>query len=126
MNQYQNFTSLSQEEEQTFVVYEQRTQETSKKALVAGVISGAAFFVLVFMTVCVAYPNAGKNLMAGEDMGMLADEKERAQTRDKMEAPTPAAPEGEAKPDEAAAPDGEAKPDDTKEGGAPPSDDESE
>jgi len=121
MDHYQNFTSLPPEEERTFLVYEQRTQEAAKKSVVTGLIVGASFFVLVFMTVCVVYPHAGENLMAGEDMGMLADDKERKETRQTMET----APAPEAKPEGAAAPTAD-EPAPAPDDQAPPSDDESE
>ena len=41
-----DFSSWPREQEQTFVVYEQRTQESSSKALIGGIIAGAIVFVL--------------------------------------------------------------------------------
>lgn len=41
-----DFSSWPREQEQSFVVYEQRTQEASSKALISGVIAGAIVFVL--------------------------------------------------------------------------------
>jgi len=46
MSDYTNFTSLPAEQERTFVVYERFTVETGKKAAMAGLIAGIAFFVL--------------------------------------------------------------------------------
>ncbi len=66
---YQHFTSLPPEQEQAFVVYESRTVETSKKALMAGLIAAGAFFVL--MVIIVFSFDAPENKMAGDDMGML-------------------------------------------------------
>jgi hypothetical protein len=41
-----DFSSWPREQEQSFVVYEQRTQEASSKALIGGIIAGAIVFVL--------------------------------------------------------------------------------
>ena len=41
-----DFSSWPREQEQTFVVYEQRTQESSSKAMIGGIIAGAIVFVL--------------------------------------------------------------------------------
>ncbi len=110
MSQYVNFTSLPPEEEQTFVVYEQRSQESAKKAVVAGLIAGAAVFLIAL--VLVLSHDKPKNLMEGEDMGMLAGDKEKAAARQHLEdtksAPAPdtsgaAAPAGDA--DKPATPD---------------------
>jgi hypothetical protein len=45
---YADFSSWPREQEQSFVVYEQHATESSKKAMVVGVISGlVVFFVLL-------------------------------------------------------------------------------
>jgi len=41
-----DFSSWPREQEQSFIVYEQRTQEASSKALIGGIIAGAIVFVL--------------------------------------------------------------------------------
>ena len=41
-----DFSSWPREQEQTFVVYEQRTQEASSKAMIGGIIAGAIVFIL--------------------------------------------------------------------------------
>jgi hypothetical protein len=41
-----DFSSWPREQEQSFVVYEQRTQEASSKALIGGIIAGAIVFVI--------------------------------------------------------------------------------
>ena len=43
---YMDFSSWPRDQEQTFVVYEQRTSESQKKATVMGVIAAIGFFVL--------------------------------------------------------------------------------
>jgi hypothetical protein len=106
MSHYEHFTSLPPEEEKTFIVYEARTQESAKKATMTGlIVAGVAFLLTVIIVFSHDKP---KNLMEGEDMGMLADQKERASAREEMAnepaAEEAAAPEGEAAADEAAAP----------------------
>ena len=46
MNEYNNFTSLSPQEEATFVVFERFTQENQQKSLMTGLISGIGVGVL--------------------------------------------------------------------------------
>ncbi|HUH04965.1 MAG TPA: hypothetical protein VML75_23370 [Kofleriaceae bacterium] len=111
---YSNFTSLPPDQESTFVVYEQRTQESSKTAMKAGIIAGAIFFVLTLLIVF--SHDKPKNLMADDDMGQLASEKQRETTREELKEKAPAAPAApaetapaetapaEAAPAEAAAP----------------------
>jgi len=41
-----DFSSWPREQEQSFIVYEQRTQEASSKSLMAGIIAGAVVFVI--------------------------------------------------------------------------------
>ncbi len=88
---YVDFTSLPPEEEATFVVYEARTQETAKKALKIGAIVGGILGVL--MVIIVFSFEKPKNLMAGDDIGMLGDKDDRAQQREEIKdiepAPTP-------------------------------------
>ena len=43
---YQDFSSWPRDQEQTFVVYEQRTKESSTKALTIGSIVGAIVFLI--------------------------------------------------------------------------------
>ena len=43
---YTDFSSWPREQEQTFVVYEQRAAESSKKAFMIGAITAAAVFVI--------------------------------------------------------------------------------
>ena len=42
---HMDFSSWSREQEQAFVVYEQRRSESQSKALMAAIVSGAIFFV---------------------------------------------------------------------------------
>ena len=93
MNQYEHFTSLPPNEEQTFVVYERRTVETGKKAMTIGMIASAVFGLL---TIIVVFSHdKPKNLMADDDMGMLQetsfDEDEKESKPATMPDPEPAA-----------------------------------
>jgi cytoskeletal protein RodZ len=108
MNQYENFTSLPPNEEQTFVVYERRSVETGKKAMTLALIISA---ILGVITIIVVFSfDKPKNLMADDDMGMMSgstsfddDEEKKTAAPDPEPEPEPAA-EG----DEAAAEGGEA------------------
>lgn len=51
MSDYQNFTSLPPDEERTFVVYEQYSRESGKKAMTIGMIAAGIFFVLTLIVV---------------------------------------------------------------------------
>ena len=44
---YSDFSSWPRDQEQMFVVYEQRASESGKKAMTLGVIIGAIFFVIM-------------------------------------------------------------------------------
>jgi len=89
---YQHFTSLPPEEEATFIVYEQRTQEASKKARTLGLVVAAIFGFLI--VVIVFSHDKPKSKMEGEDMGMLSNEKERADQRTQIQTGTAPAPSG--------------------------------
>lgn len=104
MNQYEHFTSLPPNEEQTFVVYERRTVESGKKAMTLGLIVSAVFGLL---TIIVVFSHdKPKNLMADDEMEMSTtsfDEDEEAASESTTETapePEPAAAE-DAEGDEA-------------------------
>jgi hypothetical protein len=118
MNEFRDFTSLPPEEEAQFIVYEQRTQFWSKKALRIGVISSAIFGVL--MVIIVFSHEKPENLMADDDIGMLGDREDMKKQSQELKgdegtqpaptytpsseepAPTPEATTPEATPDPAA------------------------
>ena len=91
---YQNFTSLPPDQEATFIVYEARTQESAKKAMTLGLISGLVFFVLI--VAIVFSHDKPKNKMEGEDMGQLSSQderdKDRAKLKDTQNTPSSTAP----------------------------------
>ena len=113
MNEFRDFTSLPPEEEAQFIVYEQRTQFWSKRAMKIGIISAAIFGFL--MVVIVFSHEAPENLMAEDDIGMLGDEKDMAKQRKELKTDTPAPA-----PAPAPAPTPEAAPEATPEGAPAP------
>jgi cytoskeletal protein RodZ len=84
---YQNFTSLPPDQEATFIVYESRTQESAKKAMTLGLVSGLIFFVLV--VAIVFSHDKPKNKMEGDDMGQLSNQAERDKDRATLQGTTP-------------------------------------
>ncbi len=87
---YVDFTSLPPEEEAKFVVFEQRTQESAAKAIKIGAIT--AGIVGLFLVIVVFSFDKPKNLMADDDMGMMADEEDRAKQRSDFEPTKPPPP----------------------------------
>ncbi len=120
---YQNFTSLSPNEEQAFVVYEQTMQEKSKKATRFGVIAGAVFFVIVLIIFLsgekpksrFAEGSEESSEMGSEERAAPAPTPEPAKTE---EAAPAAAPEGSAEGAEGGAAEGGAAEGGAAEGGA--------
>ena len=100
MSHYQDFSSWQPEQERHFVVFEQRTMESSKRAWTVGAIAGAAMFFVVIMVVLGFKPDKSSSEAAAQegDEGMKAEP-----------APAPAAaptPAPAATPDPAATPAG--------------------
>jgi hypothetical protein len=95
-----DFSSWPREQEQSFVVYEQRSSESQKKAFTIGGICGAVF--LVFMVgVYAGVSPEHKDMTKGMNMDNLTKRKKSepagAAETPKAEAPAPApaaAPEG--------------------------------
>ncbi|MBP6628006.1 MAG: hypothetical protein KA297_01170 [Kofleriaceae bacterium] len=71
---YQNFTSLPPELEQTFVVYEQHTAESQKKAWTVGWIAAAAVF-LVIVAIKFGIEPDKKDLSKGMNMSNLSTKR---------------------------------------------------
>ena len=103
--EYKNFTSLPPEQEQSFVIYEQTSIESGKKALTLGMICGGVVGVLAIIFYMAFDPP--KNAHAVEPESELAEEV----APKAAPAPKPA-PAPEAAPAEEAAPaaEGEAAP----------------
>lgn len=96
---YMDFSSWPREQEQSFVVYEQRASEASKKAMTLGVTIGAICFVImvaIYMGVAPTKHDYSK------DMNM-----DNLTKKSKREAPAPAPAAAPAEP-AAAAPAAEA------------------
>lgn len=51
MDEYKNFTSLPEDQERTFVVFERFSRESAQKAMRMGIIAGAIFFVVTMIVV---------------------------------------------------------------------------
>src|SRR5882757_6575710 len=94
-----DFSSWPRDQEQSFVVYEQHTQESSKKALVAAVSAGVILFVAVLGIYAGVEPER-KDMTKGMNMSNLT--KKTAAAPAPAPAPAPAA--APAAPAEAPAP----------------------
>ncbi|NVB81190.1 MAG: hypothetical protein HOV81_22530 [Kofleriaceae bacterium] len=94
-----DFSSWPRDQEQSFVVYEQRSAESSKKALMGGIIAGVAFFVIALGVYAGVEPDK-RDITKGMNMDNLTKKAKKADA-----APTPApaaAPAAEAPKAEAA------------------------
>jgi len=93
---HMDFSSWPREQEQSFVVYEQRNSESSKKAFtIAGAIAAVWFFALIGIYMGVAPEH--KDMTKGMNMDNLTKKSkyESKDTKDKAETPAPA-PKAEA------------------------------
>jgi hypothetical protein len=108
--EYKNFTSLPPEQEQSFVIYEQTSIESGKKALTLGMICGGVVGVLAIIFYMAFDPP--KNAHAVEPESELAEEVAPKAAPAPAPAPAPeAAPAAPAAEGEAApAAEGEAAP----------------
>jgi hypothetical protein len=97
MSHYQDFSSWQPEQERHFVVFEQRTMESSKRAWTVGAIAGAAMFFVVIMVVLGFKPDKSSSEAAADE----GDEGMKAEPAAPAPAPTPAPA---ATPDPAATP----------------------
>jgi hypothetical protein len=78
-----DFSSWPRDQEQTFVVYEQYGQESSRKAFMGGIIAGIAFLVLALGVYAGVEPEH-KDMTKGMNMENLTKKSK------KVEAPAPA------------------------------------
>lgn len=98
---FMDFSSWPRDQEQTFVVYEQRAAESQKKAFMGGLIAGIAFLVLALGVYAGVEPDR-KDLTKGMNMNNLTKKAKKA---DPAPTPAPAAAPAEApKAEPAAAP----------------------
>ena len=89
MSHYQDFSSWQPEQERHFVVFEQRTIESGKRAWTMGAVAGAGFFVLMVMIVLSFKPDKSSSEAAVQE----ADDSmptERVPAASPAPAPTPA------------------------------------
>jgi pyruvate/2-oxoglutarate dehydrogenase complex dihydrolipoamide acyltransferase (E2) component len=94
-----DFSSWPRDQEQSFVVYEQRAQESSRKAFtIGGIVAGVWFVLLVGIYFGVAPEH--KDMTKGMNMDNLTKKSKKSSAE--APAPTPA-PKAEAKPAEAPA-----------------------
>ena len=89
-----DFSSWPREQEATFVVYEQRAQESQKKAFVVGIASAAIVFVAALGIYAGVEPDR-KDLSQGMNMSNLT-KKQRTAAPAPTPAPTPAPAKTEA------------------------------
>jgi hypothetical protein len=94
---YMDFSSWPREQEQTFVVFEQRTSESLKKALGVGAVAGVAWFVVLVGIYLGVKPDIKE--IKGMNMDNLTKKSKKTTSE---AAPTPDAPKPAAAP--AAAP----------------------
>ena len=99
MGSFQDFSSWPREQEQSFVVFEQRAQESQTKAWMTALIAGAVFFVFALGVFFGVAPQH-QDLTKGMNMDNLSKKK-----KDSAVAPTPDKPaEKPADPPKAEAP----------------------
>ena len=80
-----DFSSWPRDQEQQFVVFEQRQQESHKKAFTAAIVASVAFLVLALFVYAGVEPEH-KDMTKGMNMDNLTKKSKKAEP-----APTPAA-----------------------------------
>lgn len=95
---FMDFSSWPREQEQSFVVYEQRAAESKKKAFTIGAICGLTWF-FIMVGVYFGVEPEHKDLTKGMNMDNLTKKSKKASAPEA--APTPA-PKAEEKPAEPA------------------------
>jgi hypothetical protein len=92
-----DFSSWPRDQEQSFVVYEQRAQESQGKAFMGGLIAGIAFLVLM-VGIYVGVEPEHKDLTKGMNMENLTKKSRKAEAPAPTPAPAPAAAPAAADP----------------------------
>jgi hypothetical protein len=82
-----DFSSWPRDQEQQFVVYEQRQIESQKKAFMIGIVSAVAFLVLALGVYAGVEPEH-KDMTKGMNMDNLTKKSKKVEP--KVEAPAPA------------------------------------
>jgi hypothetical protein len=103
--EYQDFTSLPPEQEQSFIIYERTSSESLKKAMTLGTISGVVVGVLALMLFFSydAPPNIHAEPMPEDEIEEEAPAPKAAPAPTPAPEPEPAAEEPAAEPEAAAA-----------------------
>ncbi len=102
---YNDFSSWPRDQEQAFVVYEQRASESTKKAYTFGAIAGALFFIF-FVGVYAGVAPDKKDITKDMNMSNLTKKSKKVDAP----APTPAPAEAPKAEAPAAAPEAPAAP----------------
>jgi hypothetical protein len=98
---YMDFSSWPRDQEQSFVVYEQRAAESQKKAFMGGLVAAIAFLVLALGIYAGVEPDM-RDMTKGMNMDNLTKKQKKAESAAPAPAPAPAAEATKAEP--AAAP----------------------
>ncbi len=106
---FMDFSSWPRDQEQSFVVYEQRAAESQKKAVMGGLVAGIAFLVLALGVYAGVEPDK-RDMTKGMNMDNLTKKNKKSSAEAPAPTPAPAAaPAAEAPAEPAAAPAEESK-----------------
>jgi hypothetical protein len=83
---YADFSSWPREQEQSFVVYEQHAAESSKKAVVVGVISGLVVLFLLLGIYAGVTPDT-RDMTKGMNMSNLSKKSQKTPAAEPAAAP---------------------------------------
>jgi hypothetical protein len=92
---FSDFSSWPRDQEQSFVVYEQRNTESSKKAFTLGTIAGVIFLVLMVGIYAGVEPDR-RDLSKDMNMSNLSKKSRRVEAPAPAPTPAPAAAPAEA------------------------------
>lgn len=110
---FMDFSSWPRDQEQSFVVYEQRAAESQKRGFMAGLVAGIAFLVLALGVYAGVEPDK-RDMTKGMNMDNLTKKQQKKAPAAEAPAPAPApaaeAPKAEPAAAEPAAAPAEAKP----------------
>ena len=100
---YMDFSSWPRDQEQSFVVYEQHSAESSKKAFTAAVIAGLGFLILLVGIYAGVEPEH-RDMTKDMNMSNLTKKAKKTSSADEAPAPKQQAPAPAPAADPAAAP----------------------
>ena len=86
---FMDFSSWNREQEQTFVVYEQRAAESQKKGFMAGTVAGIVFLVVMVGIYAGVEPDR-RDITKGMNMDNLTKKSKKKAEAPEVPAPTPA------------------------------------